>query len=497
MALLLSLAVLSVDVVGVRIVEHHLILEKVGQARHALSTFMEQMDNPAGVGLEGFSGYVMLDLHAPSGRAYAFSRIDGNIGIDIRELTRRVEETGIPEIRYVGEAWGVFWKQKRYLILSNPFLDADRVAGAGTLVVDLNEIYQTLRRSQKNVAPYLIANLFIVLLIGVYRMSRLVLKPLQRMIRATEGYGAAPSLHFFPQKRQHEFNRLSNALNQMIQRISADKERLRASLESLQTANTELQKAQNDMIRAEKLASVGRLAAGIAHEIGNPVGVVLGYLGLLRKNSVALSDAAGREFIDRAEAEINRIHLIIRQLLDVSRASPGRPVILSAHEMIQDAVESMAHHPLMANIQILSRLSASQDTVYGDPQQLRQVLLNLMINAADAVSATGDPSRGEIRLITKEAADQGPPLFKLIVSDNGIGIAKQDIDNIFDPFYTTKEPGKGTGLGLSASHAIIEQMGGSISVQSTPGKGTQMVITLPLWETSPPEVLKEESRNRT
>ncbi len=479
-ALLFLLAMVSVDVVWVRIAEHHLIRARAEQARLSLSALMGRMDHPAGRGLEGFPGFVMLDVHDPSNTEHMSGRIKEDIGINIREITLNVEKTGKPQVRYAGNTWGVFWKQKRYMILSDPLVDSAGMKGAATLVVDLKDIYQTLRGAQKTVALYLAINLVIILLLGFYRISRMIFRPIQRMIKITEGYSGVQPLYFYPQKRHHEFNRLSNALNRMIQQIEADRERLKSSLESLQAANTELQKAQNDMIRAEKLASVGRLSAGIAHEIGNPIGVVLGYLGLLRKTSIAANDTAGRDYIDRAEAEINRIHRVIRQLLDFSRTQPVRPVLLSAHEVIQEAMESMAHHPIMADIRITSRLFASQDRIYGDAQQLRQVLLNLMINAADAIAAAGGSSRREIRLITDDKEEHGQAVFKLIVADDGIGIAKEDIDNIFDPFYTTKEPGKGTGLGLSASHAIIAQMGGGISVESEPGRGTAVVITLPL-----------------
>lgn len=233
------------------------------------------------------------------------------------------------------------------------------------------------------------------------------------------------------------------------------------------------------------MASVGRLSAGIAHEIGNPLGIVVGYLELLKQEHISTDEK--KEYLIRSENEINRIHTIIRQLLDFSRQSNGDLVEVSVHELIEDVIQMIQLQPVISNIHLKRKLSAERDTVVADPDQLRQVFLNLMINATDAISFSEKKSAGELIVETcilsnldMDSIDQNPTL-KIMYIDNGIGISETDLDNIFDPFYTTKEPGKGTGLGLWVCYMIIEGLGGKIEPTSKEGEGTCVVLHLPLF----------------
>jgi signal transduction histidine kinase len=272
----------------------------------------------------------------------------------------------------------------------------------------------------------------------------------------------------------------------MLKRISYDKEKLRSTVRSLEKANFDLKQAQKEIIRAEKLASVGRLSAGIAHEIGNPIGIIIGYLDLLKQKDI--KDKEKNEFITRTEKEINRINTIIRQLLDFSRPSKEGMKAVSAHEIIKDVLNVINVQPFLSNINLELSLKAEKDIIHADPNQLRQVFLNLMINAADAVSSSEASQDGKI--IIKSEVVSGSDfdfkdqetLLKLMFIDNGVGVPKETLGNIFDPFYTTKEPGKGTGLGLSVSFMIIESMGGTIKATSEQSKGTTLIIYLPFYE---------------
>jgi signal transduction histidine kinase len=272
----------------------------------------------------------------------------------------------------------------------------------------------------------------------------------------------------------------------MLRRISDDKETLRSAVMSLEKANLELKKAQEEIIRAEKLASVGRLSAGIAHEIGNPIGIVMGYLELLKQTDI--SEAEKNEYLLRTENEIERINTIIRQLLEISRPSSTDLRTVSVHELIDDIAGVLKVQPLMSNIDLKRQLSSENDTVLADPSQLRQVFLNLIINSADAISSKDRDEEGLLIIATElETAPEtespgNPAMLKISFIDNGPGIPEEDIGNIFDPFFTTKEPGKGTGLGLSVSFMIVEGLGGKMSVNSELGEGTTMIINLPLYE---------------
>ena len=159
---------------------------------------------------------------------------------------------------------------------------------------------------------------------------------------------------------------------------------------------------------------------------------------------------------------------------------------VSVHEILNDISTVLQHQPLMSNIDLQLRLAAEKDTVMADPSQLRQVFLNVMINAADAISVSGSPKNGEITITseivpgTQAGLNDNQTALKILFVDNGPGISEESISNIFDPFYTTKEPGKGTGLGLYVSFLIIEGTGGKIQVSCEEEKGATMAIYLPL-----------------
>jgi signal transduction histidine kinase len=270
----------------------------------------------------------------------------------------------------------------------------------------------------------------------------------------------------------------------MLKRISEDKDRLQKTVKSLEKANFDLKQAQENIIRAEKLASVGRLSSGIAHEIGNPVSIIIGYLDLIKKNNI--NDEERREFIERSENEINRIDNLIKQLLDFSRPSDIGLKAVPVHEIINDITKALKIQPILANINLKLNLAASIDTIMADPDQLRQVFLNLIINAADAINSSNNKSDGKIIIESKSLTEDGnlgvnPTKLNIELIDNGSGISEENINNIFDPFFTTKEPGKGTGLGLSVCFMIIDKLGGNIKATSKEGKGTTITITLPLY----------------
>lgn len=387
--------------------------------------------------------------------------------------------------RYFGTTWGVLWKQSRHMILSSPIYSEGKTVAAAGILINLEGIYGVLRRSQQILFIYILVNTIILTMIGLYQIAKKTVKPVHRLVKSAENYREDDELFFLPENEDNEFYTLSKALNRMLKRISEDKEKLQSNVYSLEKANIDLKQAQKGMIRAEKMASVGRLSAGIAHEIGNPLGIIVGYLELLKQEHISTDEK--KEYLIRSENEINRIHTIIRQLLDFSRQSNGDLVEVSVHEIIEDVIQMIKLQPVLSNIHLKRELSAESDTVVADPDQLRQVFLNLMINATDAISFSEKKLAGELIIETcilsntdMDSIDQNPTL-KIMYIDNGIGISEADLDKIFDPFYTTKEPGKGTGLGLWVCYMIIEGLGGKIEANSKEGEGTCVVLHLPLF----------------
>ena len=209
----------------------------------------------------------------------------------------------------------------------------------------------------------------------------------------------------------------------------------------------------------------------------------------MKQENADIDEEEKREYIQRTENEISRINTIIRQLLDLSRPSPVGVESISVHDVITDMTDVVKFQPLMSNIDIQLDLEASRDRVIADSNQLRQVFLNLILNAADAMKSNADNRSGcmfirtsnrKEDIITESENRKGKECLNIEVIDNGLGIDEEHLGNIFDPFFSTKDPGKGTGLGLSVCFIIIDSIGGKITATSEHGKGTTMNLLLPL-----------------
>lgn len=449
-----------------------------------------QMRSPVS---QGPSGLPESKKAFPSGDRFLFAerggltKQDGNPDNPWKNLEEAVYQTlgtGKPFTRKVGKTVGLLFLQHKSVIITYPVQSEGRIIAAGGIESPLTGIYKDFRRIQKIAFIFVVINSFFFALIGNHQLSRIYFRPLKRLARLAETYEDEGSLFFSVRKEDNEFSVLSSSLNKMLHRIADDKSVLKETIDSLRASNVQLKKAQNDVIRAEKLATVGRLTAGIAHEVGNPIGIVLGYLDLLKQTDLTKEDRS--DFITRSEKEITRINHIIRQLLDMSRSAAGEPKSMSVHQQIADLISVLNYQPAANEIVIESKLQALDDFVFADPDRLRQVFLNILLNAVDAVN-TNAPGDLRIRVITERATsdtdgggDSGKKFIKVSIQDNGPGIDPSHLPHVFDPFFTTKQPGKGTGLGLSVSFMIVERLGGHISVSNGEKAGAVFQVILPL-----------------
>jgi len=405
---------------------------------------------------------------------------DGPWAGPLAQLAARTMDQDEVQADFFGSTWGVFKPEPQVLLMAAPRPGDGGPAGVVVAASLLEPVYQDLRRLQAILLIYMGINGLVLTLVGFRRFHTVILKPIKRLVKAAEESRSEEVLAFGPGTDKSEFGRLSTSLNQMLRRIGRDKERLEDMVRSLEAANRQLHQAHAKILRAEKLAVAGRLSAGIAHEIGNPVSIVMGYLDLLQQQG--LSEEERREFLQRSQAEVNRIHDIIARLLDLARPSPEKRRPLSVHQTVGRVVELVRGHPLMAGIEMAIDTAAACDTVMADADQLHQVLLNLFLNAADAVA--GRPGQGRIAIATGNPQPCGPDsaqaMIRVAVTDNGVGIPADRLALVFDPFFSTKDPGRGTGLGLSVSLMIIEAHGGSLTVDSRPGQGAAFTVELPL-----------------
>lgn len=379
-----------------------------------------------------------------------------------------------------GLTWVAGVPGNKYLDITVQLAPPGQSVGAVALRYPLEPHYARIQTMQRYVAVYLGINLFVLFVVGFFRFRRMIFHPVENLIRLTDSYSDESGVPFLALQGGDELAQLAGSMQQMLGRIKADREKLQQHVASLQKANQQLIATREEMVRTEKLASVGRLAAGLAHEIGNPVGIVQGYLSLIRQPDV--SEKEKREFCARAEHELQRISQLVRQLLDLSRPASGVQEAIDVCQVVDEVVTLLQPQPLLDGIEVRSSFVAKDVSVYGNRGQLLQVLLNCLINAADAIHAKWGDGRGVIEISTESFDALAEPSVRITIADTGAGLARETAANAFDPFFTTKEPGQGTGLGLSVSYALINAMGGNISLANREGGGALVSIVLPVMK---------------
>ncbi|MEY4579227.1 MAG: hypothetical protein RL701_3930 [Pseudomonadota bacterium] len=360
------------------------------------------------------------------------------------------------------------------------------LASGGRLAVQLPDASeQSTRTVARLLLFYMALTGSCVVLFSYVLLTHLIVRPLERLTRSTEQFALGVLQQPVAEQGAAETVRLSRTFNRMAALLRAERTALTDRLAELERTTSELQSTQRQLIHGEKLASVGRLAAGIAHEIGNPLTAISGLIELLQSGD--LSEREQREFLVRIAAETERISGIIRNLLDFARqdGSPGELTESSdLRAAIDDAVNLMRPQKSSRAVQISVVIAPSLGehvAVVGARARLTQVLLNLLLNALDALSGpleNGARSRaGRIEIAAEPDADGQH--VRLFVRDDGPGIAPEIAHSLFEPFSTTKPPGKGTGLGLAVTHAIVESLGGSIQAWNQSHGGACFELRLP------------------
>jgi two-component system, NtrC family, sensor kinase len=395
-----------------------------------------------------------------------------------------IQNTGSPQsarsthIEFSGRTWGLFWPAPRDVILVSSLWVKGQFSGSVAIFSDLKPLYEKIRASEPIILGYIGMNALILVLFGIYLLSRTVVRPINRLVAMTEKFDGAIPIMQKDESPNNEIGRLSQSLNHMLRQLDANERKLKENISSLEAANQEIERTQDEMVESEKMASVGRLATGVAHEIGNPLGIILGYIQLLQRGDLTLLEQ--KDFLVRMESEISRIHRIIRDLLDFSRPSAARQHDTNANEILEEVLTILSPQPLFEKVQVRRLLEAETVIVKVAQDSLKQVFLNIIMNAADAMAdergCAGDSSESILTL--KSFNEEGFLIIRF--SDTGCGMRRDDIKRIFDPFFTTKAPGKGTGLGLSICYTIMDQAGGRIRAESEPGGETTLILEMPL-----------------
>jgi len=385
----------------------------------------------------------------------------------------------------------------RHLLIRSPILNekscytsschahtqSEDVLGSLIIKIPLADLDDAVKKSTAEF--YLLATLSTILLASVliFFTNKKIKKPLGAIVEASQAVANGDKdtrLEIKPNQLS-DIRMVSLALNDMLDNLQAANKELHNWSQQLeykvQKKTEELGAAQSDLIHVERIASLGKLSLSVAHEINNPLSGILVYTKLVYKQlSNQDIDPAKKELMLKQlmliENETKRCGDIVKGLLDFSRKDQENFEPKHIHEVLRDTCELMNHPMKIANVSFYTDLSAKLDEIYCSPNQIKQAFMALLVNASEAVT-----ENAEVVLKTKNIDDN---FIKIDVTDNGIGISKEDLPHIFEPFFSTKQNTSGHGLGLAIVHGIIKNHKGRIEVKSEPSKGTTISIFLPL-----------------
>lgn len=341
-------------------------------------------------------------------------------------------------------------------------------------------------------------------------MVNFTIKPIENIVSVTERIASGDLSHQVPVKSTDEIARLAVSFNKMtdsLRKYRHEVEMYNRTLEQKIAERTrELENAQDQLIQSEKMAAIGQLAAGVAHELNNPMGGILGYSQyalekISRKKASEMTDEdieSQCRFLGDIEQQARRCKEIVKNLLKFSRTSSKEDFEpFDLNEAIEETLTFVQHQLDMKNIELVKQLDPDLPKYNGNASQLQQVFTNLIINAEHAMK-----EGGKLLIATRFAKPVGEftGCVEVEFTDSGCGIPPEVLNKIFEPFYTTKEVGKGTGLGLSISYGIIKEHQGDILVKSRVGEGTTFMLVLPLDKTftaeQPPQPETESEKIR-
>jgi two-component system NtrC family sensor kinase len=353
------------------------------------------------------------------------------------------------------------------------------ILGFITADLSLAVLDDALLRQGLALTAYVITFVLAVSLFLGIIIYKIVSKPVQELVDGMGKVAGGDLNHSVPITSVDEMGMLATTFNSMIKDLKAardQREKWTQMLEEEITKKTEeIQNTHANLMQTEKLASLGRMAAGVAHEINNPLTGVVTFSHLLKKRFTPESTEA--EDLNVIIEQAERCSKIINNLLTFARATPTEKGQVSINDILNRTIFMVKNQAKFFHVKFIVELEDTQFLVFGDSSQFQQIFLNMFINAADAMNG-----KGNITVSTHTISEDDKKFVEIEFSDEGCGIAEKDMPKLFEPFFTTKPVGKGTGLGLSVSHGIVKHMGGHIKVRSTVGKGTSFFVRLPVSE---------------
>jgi two-component system NtrC family sensor kinase len=338
--------------------------------------------------------------------------------------------------------------------------------------------------SSRRMIAYTGCALLLIALLSWFFVWQVVGGPVKALERGTERLAAGDLGYQIAEQSNDEIGELARSFNSMSRQLHAEHNEnvswTRTLEERVEQKTRELKRAHEHALHTEKMASIGKMAAVLAHEINNPLSGILTYAKLLRK--WIDRDDGGRarrqeicDSLDLIASESRRCGDLVKNLLTFSRTTPMNLQPANLNQVVDRSLRLVQHQLDLAGIQVQPQLDPDLPPVLCDAAQIEQVILALVMNALDAL-----PQGGNLWITTSFSHE--PNHVQIVVRDDGSGIPAEILPRIFEPFLTTKETGRGVGLGLAISHSILERHNGNIEVQSEAGRGTTFTVTLP-WDT--------------
>jgi two-component system NtrC family sensor kinase len=361
-----------------------------------------------------------------------------------------------------------------------------KVLGVLDIGMSLADVDKEIKGAQNKMIIFAVIAFLVISMAISISINRYVTRPVRELVKATRKVAEGDLNYSIPLKTKDEIGQLASSFGQMTSDLKKLDEKLlewgKTLEQKVEQRTAELRKTQNQLLQSEKMASLGKLAAGVAHEINSPLTGILTYSSLLFKAKPDKDPE--KEDLEVIVNETNRCKKIVKGLLDFARQTEPQKTLSDVNEVIDKSINLISHQAGMQNVKIEEKIKPDLPQIMIDAGQVQQVFINILLNGIEAM-----PQGGTLT-VSSGIEDQ---MATIRFTDTGIGIPEENLPKIFDPFFTTKKIGKGTGLGLSVSYGIIERHRGKLEVKSQVGKGTTFTVKLPVKEKASEVGEKEKS----
>ena len=363
---------------------------------------------------------------------------------------------------------------------------SEEVLGSFVIRIPLNDLDAAVEESSTDF--FLLAALTTLLLVAflMFFTRRKIINPLNGIIKASEAVSKGDKSTRLEIKPEHlyDLRMVSGAFNEMLDNLQSATNELQNWSQQLeykvQQKSVEISEMQNELIHVERIASLGKLSSSVAHEINNPLSGILTYTKLVQKQlSKPQLDDAGKDsmlkYLRTIELETKRCGDIVKGLLEFSRKDQHDFEVKHLHKILEETYTLMAHQMKISDIIFRTDFSAKSDLISCSENQIKQACIAILLNASEAMSDNGE--------IWMKTTNPEKDIIKLEITDNGVGIAPEDIPHVFEPFFSAKQKSSGIGLGLAIVHGIAQSHNGKVEVDSEMGKRTTISIFLPIKKT--------------